>query len=93
MTWTPQNPRDALSKMDKLVFGVDATRHPLLGCPIGHGNGEPKEQARNYLRSLLSSGLLTDDEFKHWAARLIKWETAGGIVRMPPREVSADHRV
>jgi hypothetical protein len=46
------DPRAPVSRMDMLAMGADATRHGLLGCVLGHGNGSTEEQARNYLRSL-----------------------------------------
>jgi hypothetical protein len=46
------DPRATLSRMDKLAMGADCTRHPLLGCVIGHGNGTPEQQARNFLHSI-----------------------------------------
>lgn len=62
------NPKCPPNQMDKLVFGADCARHPLLGCIIGHGNGPPDEQARNFVRSLLKSGQVTETEFKDlWA--------------------------
>jgi hypothetical protein len=89
--WTPQNPRDALSKLDMLAMGVDATRHGLLGCVIANNNTPPNDQARNYLRSLLKSGQMTEDEFKHWWRELVMWENAGNSVNMPPPASDAQH--
>jgi len=82
-----------LSRLDQLVYGVDATTHPLFpGCIVGHGNGSPADQVRNYLRSLLQSGQLTDEEFTRAAAKLLKWEAGGGTVQMKPRMICADHK-
>jgi hypothetical protein len=51
-----------------------------LGIPIGHGNGCPVEQARNWLRSIRDSGAVTQEEFQDLAQRLIAWENAGNTV-------------
>lgn len=85
------DPRAALSRQDQLVLGVDACRHPLLGIPIGHGNGRPEDQARNFLRSMLNAGKITEDEFRELWRKLVEWEAAGGAVTLPRRAVSADH--
>lgn len=101
MSFTPQNPKDALSKLDMLTKGVDAARHGLLGCVIAQNGTSPEQQARNYLYSLRRAteqdiagrdrnNDLAEDEFRHWLARLEKWERTN-TVTFPPRAGSADH--
>jgi len=91
MTWAPQNPKDALSKLDLQAMGPDAARHELLGCVVAQNGSPPGEQARNYLRSLLGAGQMTEDEFKHWWKKLVEWEAAGNVVKMPPPASDAQH--
>jgi hypothetical protein len=90
MSWTPQNPRDALSKLDMQAMGCDATRHGLLGCVIGHGNGTPEQQGRNFLYSLLNGGHMTQDEYVTWMRKLIVWEQTNSV-HLPPAVIPADH--
>jgi hypothetical protein len=92
MTWTPQNPLDALSKLDRLSMGPDAARHGLLGNVIAQNGTTAETQARGYLYSLLNGGLMSQDEYVAWMRKLIKWEKTNSVV-MPPRAVSADHKV
>ena len=63
MTWEPQNPRDALSKLDMLALGCDAARHGLLGCVISNNNTPPNDQAKNFLYSLAKSGQMTNEDY------------------------------
>jgi hypothetical protein len=46
------DPRAPPNELDKRVYGVDCCRHPVLGIPIGHGNGTPGQQARSFLHSI-----------------------------------------
>jgi hypothetical protein len=77
------DPKSPLDKNEQLVFGVDGCRHPLLGCPLGHGNGKPEDQASNFLRSLLTSGQATQNEFVDLSRQLLAWEESNSVV-MPP---------
>jgi hypothetical protein len=98
------DPKAPPSRMDRLVYGADCARHPLLGCIIGHGNGDLKEQARNFLRSLRSAtvhqtvgraGDLSEAEFLALFRHLEQWHAAGGKIELPPAHVNfefARHR-
>lgn len=90
----PNVPLAPPTKMDELVYGADCTRHPLLGCIIGHGNGAPEEQARNFLISLRNATFhkvagrahdLSEEEFRAKWRELEAWEAAGNFVQMRPR--------
>jgi hypothetical protein len=83
----------------------ESVAHPLLGhlgCRIGHGNGEPSEQARNFLRSLRQATIwqiagrlgpdLSDDEYRDWLRKLDAWENAGNVVALPPPIMPVGHR-
>lgn len=101
MTFVPQNPKDALSRMDMLVKGPDACRHGLLGCVIAQNGTPPEQQARNFLYSLRRATIeniagrdrnldLNEAEYQHWLARLAKWEQTN-TVSFPPRARALDH--
>jgi hypothetical protein len=73
------DPKSPLTRAEELVHGVDAVCHPLLGIPIGWGNGPVIEQARNFLRSKRDSGEITEAEFQALARALIAWEKTNTV--------------
>jgi hypothetical protein len=94
------DPKGPPNKMDQLVYGADCARHPLLGCIIGHGNGDPNDQARNFLLSLRDAtvhqtagraGDLSQAEYLGLLRELEAWERAGNQVKLPPRAIAIDH--
>ena len=87
------DPKSPPNKMDCLVHGgPDCARHPIItACIVGHGNGDPGEQARNYLRSMLNAGKMSEQEFKDWWRELVAWENAGNKVNMLAPLSAADH--
>jgi hypothetical protein len=48
------DPTEPLSTNEKLVFGVNAKRHPVLGFVVEEGSGAKPiaQQAENYIRTL-----------------------------------------
>jgi hypothetical protein len=90
------------NKMVAAVFGADATVHPLLGCTIGHGNGTPEQQARNWLWSRRKATMhniagrdrtldLTEAEYRKLLGDLAVWEKTN-CVAMPPPILGYGHR-
>jgi hypothetical protein len=95
------DPRTPPNKLDRLALGPDCCRHSLItGCIIAQ-NGVPAGiQARAYLFSLRNATIheipgrevdMSHAEYVEWMQKLDAWEKSGGVVKLPPRAVSADH--
>jgi hypothetical protein len=82
------DPRSPLNRMDKLVYGETARRHPVTGFPLqmgGHGSvfpaPPPDVQARGHLLMIYRDhGKAAHDRIK---AALDEFERKGGVVEMP----------
>lgn len=83
----------------------DSIPHPLLGplgCRIGHGNGTPEDQARNFLRSLRQATIhqialrtgpdLSEEEYRDCLAKLTEWEKHNAV-QLPPPAFPVGHRM
>jgi hypothetical protein len=86
------DPRSPLNKMEQLVYGVNAVRHPITGLPLqmgGYGSSHPASspnvQAREHLNIIeREHGIEVAKQVK---AKLEAWEAAGNTVGMPAPDV------
>jgi hypothetical protein len=95
------DPKSPLTPAEQLVHGVDATRHGLLGIPVGHTGGSPHEQAKNFLRSLREATAsnvtgrqcdLSQDEFVYWMRELDAWHQTHEVT-LPAPVMPLDHKL
>jgi hypothetical protein len=82
------DPKAPLNKLDELVYGVGAVRHPITGFVLTNSTPStdgvlltPAEQARAHLKIILAHrGKAEHDRIK---AALEQFEASGGVVEMP----------
>jgi hypothetical protein len=89
------DPNAPLNKMEELVYGVGAVRHPITGFVLTNSAPStdttllsPAEQARQHLRIILAHR--GHAEHNRVKAALEEFEASGGVVEMPAPYVNSE---